>query len=106
MARSRSISPSSFATRKLSISSRTQEGVQWLEAHRSRLLSGAGVFVVFILCGLAINAYQRRQNSLALEKLRSGIVEFQAGRIDGAIPLLEEAEDLLGSSERGLVAKF
>jgi Tfp pilus assembly protein PilF len=69
-------------------------------------LKGAGIVFAVVMCGLLIVAYQRRQNFLALEKLRLGIAEFQAGRLQEAIPPLENAKDLLGSGERAQVANF
>lgn len=106
MSRSSNVSHSPLASRKLPAFSREQERVRWFEENKSWLLKGAGIVFAVVMCGLLIVAYQRRQNFLALEKLRLGIAEFQAGRLQEAIPPLENAKDLLGSGERAQVANF
>jgi tetratricopeptide (TPR) repeat protein len=107
MSRSSNVSHSPLASRKLPVFSREQEGIRWFEENKSRLFKGAGVFFTVVACGLLIIAYQRHQDFLALEKLRLGIAELQAGRLEEAIPLLEKAKDLLGPEDDGTqVANF
>lgn len=106
MSRSSNASHPSLASRKLPILSREQEKIRWFEKNKTKLLQGAGIFFVVIVCSLLIIAYQRTQNFHARENLRLGIAEFQAGRLEKAIPLLEKARDLLGSGDEAQVAEI
>jgi hypothetical protein len=106
MSRSSNVSHPPLASRKLPVFSREQERIRWFEENKSWLFKGAGIFFAVVVCVFLILAYHRHQNFLALEKLRLGIAAFQAGRLEEAIPSLEEAKDLLGSGERVQVADF
>lgn len=106
MSRPSSVSSPSTVSRKLPTLSRERERIRWIEEHKSWLLKGAGLLFVLVVGVLVLVAYLRHQNLLALEKLRVGVVELQAGRVAEAISLLEKAKDLLGSGDRAQVADF
>jgi len=97
MARSADFPPPTTTFHKVSLGSHhSYVERKWLEEHKAKLFTGIGGVVGLCILLLFLIAYQRRQNTIALEHLRLGIASFHAEKFTEAIPFLEKAKNLLG----------
>jgi len=106
MARSTGI-PQSLIARKIPFDLRnTGEELRWFVEHKTKILTGIGIVASIGVFLVLLVAYQRQQKANSLEKLRTGIVNFQFGKIEEAIPLLANAKESLGSQKGAQIAGF
>lgn len=105
MARSTGIPQSPLIARKIPFNlHNTGEELRWFVEHKAKILTGIGILASIGVFLLLLVAYQRQQKANSLEKLRTGIVNFQSGKIEEAIPLLANAKESLGFQKEAQIA--
>jgi len=105
MARSTGIPQSPLIARKIPFDlHHTGEELRWFVEHKAKILTGMGILASIGISVLLLVAYQRQQKANSLEKLRTGIVNFQSGKIEEAIPLLANAKESLGFQKEAQIA--
>jgi hypothetical protein len=107
MARSTGIPHSPLVARKIPFDlHNTGEELRWCVEHKAKILTGVGILASIGIFLLLLIVYQRQQKANSLEKLRTGIVNFQSGKMEEAIPLLANAKESLGSQKEAQIAGF
>ena len=107
MARSTGIPQSPLIARKIPFDlHNTGEELRWFVEHKAKILTGIGILASIGVLLLLLVVYQRQQKANSLEKLRTGIVNFQSGKIEEAIPLLANAKESLGFQKEAQIAGF